>query len=80
MVDAMRSASGGPERSRSATPSARSGLVKDRHVTGLHLTDQYPDLVIRPIVEQFGGIWSDDQPVVVDENLMSSRNPMISCI
>jgi deglycase len=53
---------------------ARSGLVKDRHVTGFHLSDQYPDLVIRPIVEQFGGIWSDDQPIVVDENLISSRN------
>jgi protease I len=54
---------------------ARSGLVKDRHVTGFHLSNQYPEFVIRPTVEQFGGIWSEDQPVVVDDNLISSRNP-----
>jgi hypothetical protein len=26
-------------------------------------------------VEKFGGIWSDDKPVVVDGNLVSSRHP-----
>jgi putative intracellular protease/amidase len=26
-------------------------------------------------VEQFGGIWGDDEPVVVDGNLISSRHP-----
>jgi len=31
--------------------------------------------VIRPIVEKYGGIWRDDQPVVVDGNLISSRHP-----
>ena len=54
---------------------ARSGLVKDRHITGFRLADQYPELVVRPTVEQFGGIWSEDQPVVVDGNLISSRHP-----
>lgn len=54
---------------------ARSGIAKDRRLTGFHRGDQYPDLVIRPIVEKYGGIWSDDQPVVVDANLISSRHP-----
>jgi hypothetical protein len=31
--------------------------------------------VIRPIVEKYGGVWRDDQPVVVDGNLISSRHP-----
>jgi deglycase len=54
---------------------ATSGIAKGRHLTGFHLDTEYPDLVIRPIVEQFGGIWSDDKPVVVDGNLVSSRHP-----
>ena len=54
---------------------AHSGLVKNRRVTGFHRRDQYPELVVRPTVEQFGGIWSEDQPVVVDDNLISSRHP-----
>jgi protease I len=54
---------------------ATSGIVKNRPVTGFHLGDQYPDLVVRPTVEQFGGIWLDDQPVVIDDNLISSRHP-----
>jgi protease I len=54
---------------------ATSGIAKGRHLTGFHLDKEYPDLVIRPIVEQFGGIWSDDKPVVVDGNLVSSRHP-----
>src|SRR5262245_32665131 len=54
---------------------AKSGIVKNRRVTGFHLREQYPDLVVQPTVEEFGGIWSDDQPVVVDENLISSRHP-----
>jgi protease I len=54
---------------------AKSGIVKNRRVTGFHLHEQYPDLVVQPTVEEFGGIWSDDQPVVVDENLISSRHP-----
>ena len=54
---------------------ASSGIVKDRHVTGFHLGKQYPDLVVQPIVEKFGGIWRDDEPVVVDGNLISSRHP-----
>jgi protease I len=54
---------------------AMSGIAKGRHLTGFHLDKEYPDLVIRPIVERFGGIWSDDKPVVVDRNLVSSRHP-----
>lgn len=54
---------------------ARSGIAEGRHVTGFHLVTEYPDLVIRPIVEKYGGIWRDDQPVVVDGNLISSRHP-----
>jgi len=54
---------------------ARSGIAEGRHLTGFHLATEYPELVIRPIVEKYGGIWRDDQPVVVDGNLISSRHP-----
>ena len=54
---------------------ASSGIVKNRRLTGFHLRDQYPELVVRPVVEKFGGIWSEDRPVVVDGNLISSRHP-----
>jgi putative intracellular protease/amidase len=54
---------------------ASSGIVKNRPVTGFHLRDEYPELVVRPVVEQFGGVWREDQPVVVDDNLISSRHP-----
>jgi len=54
---------------------AKSGIVKGRRLTGFHLEKEFPDLVIRPIVEENGGIWSDDQPVVIDANLISSRHP-----
>ena len=54
---------------------AKSGIAKGRHLTGFHLDKEFPDLVIRPIVEENGGIWSDDKPVVIDGNLVSSRHP-----
>src|SRR5215813_6842877 len=54
---------------------AKSGIARGRRLTGFHLASEYPDLVIRPVVEQYGGIWSEDKPVVVDENLVSSRHP-----
>jgi protease I len=54
---------------------AHAGVVKGRRVTGFHLREEYPDLVVRPIVERFGGVWLEDQPVVVDDNLISSRHP-----
>jgi deglycase len=54
---------------------AKSGIAKGRHLTGFHLDKEFPDLVIKPIVEQNGGIWSDDKPVVIDANLVSSRHP-----
>ncbi len=54
---------------------ATSNIVNGRRITGFHMGEQYPDLVVQPIVERFGGIWSDNQPVVVDNNLISSRHP-----
>jgi protease I len=54
---------------------AKSGIARGRHLTGFHLAQEFPDLVIRPIVEENGGIWSDDKPVVIDANLISSRHP-----
>jgi len=54
---------------------AKSGIAKGRRITGFHLADQFPDLVIRPAVEACGGIWVEDQPAVVDRNLISSRHP-----
>jgi protease I len=54
---------------------ARSGIAEGRPITGFHLAGEYPELVIRPIVEKYGGIWRDGAPVVVDGNLISSRHP-----
>jgi protease I len=54
---------------------AKSGIARGRHLTGFHLDKEFPDLVIRTIVEENGGIWSDDKPVVTDANLVSSRHP-----
>jgi deglycase len=54
---------------------ACSGVARGRHLTGFHLANEYPELVIRPIVEQYGGIWREDAPVVVEGNLISSRHP-----
>ena len=60
---------------RGSLLTARSGIAKGRRITGFHLTDQFPDLVIRPTVEACGGIWVEDQAAVVDGNLISSRHP-----
>jgi len=54
---------------------ACSGIAEGRHLTGFHLASEYPELVIRPIVEKYGGIWREDAPVVVEGNLVSSRHP-----
>ena len=54
---------------------ATSGVAKRREITGFHLSDQYPDLAVKPIVEKYGGLWRDDQPVIVSDNLISSRHP-----
>jgi deglycase len=54
---------------------AKSGIAKGRHLTGFHLDREFPELAVRPIVEENGGIWSDDEPVVIDANLVSSRHP-----
>ena len=60
---------------RGSLLAACSGIAEGRRLTGFHLAGEYPDLVIRPIVEKYGGIWRDDAPVVVDGNLISSRHP-----
>jgi len=54
---------------------AKSDIVRGRRITGFHMREQYPDLVVQPTVEKFGGLWSDYEPVVVDGNLISSRHP-----
>jgi len=54
---------------------ACSGIAQGRQLTGFHLASEYPGLVIRPIVEKYGGIWREDAPVVVEGNLVSSRHP-----
>jgi deglycase len=54
---------------------AASGVAKGRPITGFHLESQYPEFVIKPIVEKYGGLWQDDRPVVADNNLISSRHP-----
>src|SRR4030095_527106 len=54
---------------------ATSGVVKGREITGFHLSSQYPELVVKPLVEKAGGIWREDKPVVISGNLISSRHP-----
>jgi protease I len=54
---------------------AKSGIAKGRNLTGFHLSREFPDLIIKPIVEENGGIWREDEPVVIDANLVSSRHP-----
>ncbi len=54
---------------------ATSGIVANRHITGFYLRNEYPQLVVQPTVERFGGIWSEDRAVLVDGNLISSRHP-----
>ena len=54
---------------------ATSGVAKGREITGFHLSDQYPDLAVKPIVQRYGGLWREDQPVIVSGNLISSRHP-----
>jgi len=60
---------------RGAMLVAMSGVAKGREITGFHLASQYPDLVVKPIVERYGGLWREDKPVVVSDNLISSRHP-----
>jgi len=43
---------------------ATSGVAKGREITGFHLTSQYPDLAVKPLVEKYGGLWREDRPVV----------------
>jgi protease I len=54
---------------------AKSGIARGRNLTGFHLSKEFPDLVIKPIVEENGGIWHEDNSVVIDANLVSSRHP-----
>lgn len=60
---------------RGALLVAKSGVAKDREITGFYDPELYPDLAIRETVKELGGIWYDDKPVVVDNNLISSRHP-----
>lgn len=54
---------------------ATSGLARGREITGFHLSNQYPELAVKPVVEKYGGLWSEDKPVVISGNLISSRHP-----
>src|SRR5215831_8323178 len=63
---------------RSAEDRCSSRVRVSRRVAisrDFHLANEYPELVIRPIVEKYGGIWREDAPVVVEGNLVSSRHP-----
>ena len=60
---------------RGALLIAKSGVAKNREITGFYDPELYPDLAIRETVKELGGIWHDDLPVVIDDNLISSRHP-----
>lgn len=54
---------------------AISGVANGRQITGFHLASQYQELPIKSVVEDYGGRWREDKPVVIDNNLISSRHP-----
>jgi protease I len=54
---------------------ATSGVANGREITGFHLVSQYQELPIKSVVEDYGGLWREDKPVVIDNNLISSRHP-----
>lgn len=61
---------------RGSLPVAVSGIAKQRPITGYYLDDpEHPDQAIQLTVEEYGGLWRDDKPVVVDDNLITSRHP-----
>lgn len=60
---------------RGALLVAKSGVAKGKNITGFYDPELYPDLAIRETVKELGGIWHDDLPVVIDDNLISSRHP-----
>jgi len=61
--------------SRGTMLVATSGVAKGREITGFHLSNQYPELAVKPLVEKYGGLWREDKPVVISGNLISSRHP-----
>ena len=54
---------------------ATSGVANGREITGFHLASEYRELPIKSVVEDYGGLWREDKPVVIDNNLISSRHP-----
>jgi protease I len=54
---------------------AISGVANGREITGFHLASQFQELPIKSVVEDYGGRWREDKPVVIDNNLISSRHP-----
>lgn len=54
---------------------ATAGAANGRKITGFRDDTKWPELAISDTVEKLGGIWRDDQPAVVDGNLISSRHP-----
>ena len=54
---------------------AISGIARGREITGFHLSNQFPELAVKPLVEKYGGLWREDKPVVISGNLISSRHP-----
>jgi protease I len=64
---------------RGALLAANAGIVRNRRITGFTgdselSAEQYQELAVQPVVVSCGGIWQD-RPVVIDENLISSRHP-----
>ena len=61
---------------RGSLPVAVSGIAEGRPITGYYLDDpDHPDQSIRETVESYGGQWNSEQPVIVDDNLITSRHP-----
>ena len=60
---------------RGALLAAKSGVAEGRNITGFYDPDRFPDLAIEETVTELGGKWHNDKPVVIDDNLISSRHP-----
>ena len=57
---------------------AAADVVRGRNVTGAHTNMQGEDwwyLSVKDKMEQAGGLWQQDSPVVIDQNLITSRDP-----
>lgn len=60
---------------RGSLLAASAGMAEGKKITGFRDDTKWPELAIHEKVESLGGVWQDNQPVVIDGNLISSPHP-----